>query len=140
MRLSKRVRVGDIAGRINEWGYREICIDRHLYRANRLAVFYMTGEWPTALVDHVDLNKANDRWSNLRHATHSQNHANSNAHADNTSGIKGVSWDASRRKWQAQIGVKGRNIYLGRHSTRAEAAAIYAAAAKKYFSEFARTP
>jgi hypothetical protein len=83
-------------------------------------------------MDHKNLNRADDRWSNLREATASQNQANILKKSSNTSGAKGVCWRKDSRKWQAQICINGKRRYLGSFDTR-EAAAAYAAAAKEHF-------
>ena len=65
-------RVGDRPGWVKPGrygGYLLICVERRIYRAHRLAWLYMTGNWPSAFLDHVDLNKKNNIFSNLREAT-----------------------------------------------------------------------
>lgn len=54
----------------------------------------------------------------------------------NTSGIKGVSWDKSRQKWQAYIKFKGKNYFLGRYDKKEDAAKIRKVAEDKVFGEF----
>lgn len=54
------------AGGRREGGYIVICIDGRNHRANRLAWFYVTGEWPRQDVDHGDGDPGNNRWTNLR--------------------------------------------------------------------------
>jgi hypothetical protein len=68
--------VGDVAGRVGGRGYRGIKIDKREYPAARLAWLYMTGEWPRAEIDHVNGNRVDNRWCNLREASNSQNNAN----------------------------------------------------------------
>jgi hypothetical protein len=90
------------------------------------------------MIDHRDGNRANNRWSNLRLATQSENSANRHRHINNTSGFKGVSlckWG----KWRACIEKNGRKIHLGMYDTPQAAHAAYVAAARKLFGEFART-
>ena len=118
-------------------GYNIICVQGRRYRANRLAWLYMTGEWPAGQVDHENRNRADDRWGNLRDATHAQNQMNSKTPKNNTSGIKGVSWHKATRSWRASISVDGRTRHLGHSRCRAEAACLYAIAANTYFGEFA---
>lgn len=42
-------------------------------RANRLAWLLMTGEWPRHVVDHIDHDRQNNSWRNLRDVTHRTN-------------------------------------------------------------------
>jgi hypothetical protein len=101
----------------------------------------MTGDWPKAEIDHQNMNHADNRFSNLRQATKSQNMANKHARSDNTSGFKGVWWLAlkgGRGKWQAQVKINGKRIHLGLFDDPQEAALMYATAACAVFGEFAK--
>lgn len=129
--------INDIAGSLSGTGYSRIKISKREYLSHRLAWFYMTGEWPSAEIDHVNLDKADNRWANLREATPSQNHANKGRLATNTSGFKGIT--RHRAKWKAAIEVHGRSFHLGVFDTPDAAHAAYAGAAKKYFDKYART-
>jgi hypothetical protein len=131
------VSLGSVCGRISRHGYREIRVDGVLHRANRLAWLYMTGEWPARVVDHINRNKADDSWSNLRLATNSENAANQCVRKSNVSGFVGVSWCADRQKWAAQIRIAGRKTNLGRFATAEEAAKAYDRAAFATFGGFA---
>jgi hypothetical protein len=44
--------------------------------AHRVAWFLMTGAWPEGVIDHVDGDRANNRWANLRDVTTKMNNAN----------------------------------------------------------------
>jgi hypothetical protein len=132
---AKNAVAGDIAGTPHNCGYVMICVDRRPYLAHRLAVFYVTGAWPRE-VDHIDMNKSNNRWINLRVATRSQNRANTRARADNTHGCKGVT--RQKKRWRPQIMVDGKRIQLGLFIRKEDAAKAYLLAAQKYFGEFAR--
>lgn len=55
---------------------------------------------------------------------------------NNTSGIKGVTWDKSREKWRAQIEFKGKNYHLGRYDRIEDAAQIRRIAEEKMFGDF----
>lgn len=112
-------------------GYTQIAVDGKFYRASRLAWFYMTGQWPKFEVDHKDRNPANDRWDNLKEVTSQQNKENTSAHVDSKSQVKGVSWDAKRQKWIAQICESGRNRNLGRYAKQEDAIAAYEKAAQE---------
>ncbi|WP_312414143.1 HNH endonuclease [Shinella sp.] len=131
----RRVRSGAKAGTIATDGYVVIRIDGRPYKAHRLAWLYMTGKWPDRFIDHIDLDKSNNKWANLREANDSQNMGNQAARS--ASGLKGVRKNC--RKWASSIKVNGVNILLGNFDTKEEAHAAYIRAANDYFGEFART-
>ena len=134
---SNRARVGAEAGTLSQ-GYRVIGFKNSYYRGHDIAWALVTGKWPKRRLDHKDRCRSNNRWSNLRPATKRQNAGNATIAKQNTSGFKGVSWHATRRKWGAYISRYNRTIYLGLYKTPQEAHAAYIAAAKKHFGEFAR--
>lgn len=92
---------------------------------------------PNTYVDHVNGNKLDNRRSNLRICTQSQNAANAPGRGG-TSRFKGVSFDKTRGKWLAGIRVNYVKQNLGRFATEKEAAEAYDYAAQKHFGEFAR--
>lgn len=105
--------------------------------AHRLAWFYVREIWPPGNLDHKNGNPDDNRWSNLRLATHAQNAANAKRNKNNTSGFKGVR-RANKAGWRASIWVNRKNIHLGCRATPAEAFELYKKAARHYFGEFAR--
>ncbi len=133
-----RQSAGAVAGSLNGSGYLLIRIDRRSYPAHRLAFVYMTGAWPENEIDHMNLDRADNRFENLREATHSQNMANGRRRSNNTSGLKGAHWRKRNRRWQAQIRVAGRKKHLGYFDTPEEANAAYREAATQHFGKFAR--
>lgn len=129
---------GRIAGSIRKSGHREIGIDGRQYPAGSLAWLYMHGRWPPRRVDHENNEPDDNRFTNLRLATVSQNMQNSRRRSDNKSGHKGVTWHAARKKWAAKITVDGRQIFLGHFDTAEAAGAARRKAAKKYHRAYAR--
>lgn len=93
---------GQRAGVAVKDGYIVICINRAKYRAHRLAFLYMTGQHAPDEIDHIDRNKHNNAWANLRAATHAENCANQPMRKNNTSGHRGVTWSKNRNKWFVQ--------------------------------------
>ena len=85
--------------------------------------------------DHINGKGLDNRRSNLRLCTHSQNMANRGPQKNNTSGYKGVSMNGA--KWRAVIMYKKRSFHLGNHDTREEAAHAYNEKAIELFREFA---
>ncbi len=88
-------------------------------------------------VDHINRDPLDNRRSNLRLATRTQQAANTGLRSDNTSGYKGVSWDRSRRCWYASIRNDGRSVALGGYPNPEDAARAYDVAALAAWGEFA---
>jgi len=102
----------------------------------------LMGEPKGLHIDHIDRNGLNNRRNakdgNLRVATASQNNCNASAHKDNVTGIKGVTWDRTRQKWQARICLSGKTVHLGRFRTLEAATNAYIAASAQVHGEFGR--
>lgn len=123
-----RNRPGVLAGNLEPNGYISICIDLHREKAHRLAWVYMTGARPKGLIDHIDGDPSNNRWINLRDASHAVNIQNQRkAHKDNASGLLGVSLHKEGR-WRAQIRCGSTRRSLGIYPTPEAAHAAYLAA------------
>lgn len=89
-------------------------------------------------VDHIhhgSLGFIDNRLSNLRLVTRSQNNQNHNLREDNTSGIRGVSWTPAQRKWQAHISVNAKRLSLGAFATIASARGARERAEKEFFGK-----
>lgn len=137
-RSGARSVIGTVAGHVRITGYRTIAFNGEKYAAHRLAWLYMTGEEPGILIDHVNGQRDDNRWENLRQATFAQNSANSTRQSNNTTGLKGVSvLPHSPNRWQAAIKRDGKNQYLGCFPTPELAHEAYMSAAKEAHGEFA---
>jgi hypothetical protein len=90
------------------------------------------------LIDHINGNGLDNRRTNLRPATSSQNAMNRGLRSDNTSGFKGVYWHRSSGCWAATIQHGDQRQHLGLFSSPIDAALAYDAAALHHFGEFAR--
>lgn len=86
-------------------------------------------------VDHVDRDGLNNKRSNLRPASTSENGGNSGLNRKNSSGYRGVC--RYRNRWLAFIGGKKRRTYLGSFATPEAAARAYDKAARERYGEFA---
>lgn len=134
---TNRVKTGDRAGHPDtQHGYRLIGIDGRVYHAGRLAFLYMTGTMP-AFVDHINRDRADDRWDNLRSVTRSQNQMNRTKQSNNTSGFKGVHFISATGRWRARIGANTQQQSLGVYDTPELAHRAYLIAAAKLHGEFA---
>ena len=89
-------------------------------------------------VDHINGNTLDNRKSNLRLATTSENSCNSRSHRATKSGIKGVSPSMTGKTWVASIRKDGKTRYLGCFQTKEDAAAAYARASAELQGEFGR--
>jgi len=127
--------IGKTAGTISAVGYIAIGIDAKIYSGHRLAFLYMTGEMPTE-VDHINRDPSDNRWSNLRSVTKSQNSLNRKMRPDNTSGYRGVVWHKRVNQWQARINVDGNRKHLGYFTCKHHAFCEYVLAARKHLGEF----
>lgn len=130
-------KVGETAGCVDKDGYRKIKINFRSYWEHRLAFLYMSGTHPNATVDHINGNRSDNRFENLREATHSQNNANKGASRSNKIGLKGVFRQGNR--YLAQICINNKRMRLGSFKTAESAHEAYCAAAEKHFGDFART-
>jgi hypothetical protein len=131
-------RAGKIAGANHGRGYRTIVVNDVEYLAHRLAWAMHYGSAPTDMqIDHINGDRKDNRISNLRIASHSDNCRNSKVRKHSKTGIKGVKKRGS--KWHVRIRVQGQEIWLGSYNTPDEARAAYNAAAEKYFGEFAES-
>lgn len=111
--------IGSFAGSVTNRGYISIGIKDKRYMAHRLAWLYMTGFWPKDQIDHINGNKNDNRWLNLREADNSQNQHNRKANANNSLGVKGVSRHGSR--YRAYASVNGKRHHIGTYATIDEA-------------------
>lgn len=134
---AKKSVIGCRAGFYSNLGYRQIRIKGKYFYEQRLAFVYMENYTIFKKeVDHINRNKGDNRWINLRLVTRNQNLANANIRFDNTSGIKGVNRYLKDNRWQARIGVNGKRIHLGYFDNKEEAAAAYQQAAIRYYGKY----
>ena len=129
-------RTGSRAGSLHSRGYICIQVDRKIYKAHRLAFLYMKNQIPTE-VDHINRIKSDNRWVNLRPATHQENMGNQGIRVNNTSGYNGVSWHKLTSKWMAYGARKGRLVHLGLFDSLEEAAVVAQAWREEIYGVFA---
>ena len=112
--MPPRGRIGQTAGHQNGNGYIRMSIHGRKYYAHRLAFLYMTGKNPE-VIDHIDNNPLNNKWSNLRDCDQSTNMANQK-------GRRGVRQRYGR--WYARFS----DNHIGVYDTESEAIAARKAA------------
>jgi hypothetical protein len=90
--------------------YIQVGFEKQVYFAHRLIFAMAHGYWPGE-VDHINCNKRDNRISNLREVTRSQNLTNKGLKSNNTSGVTGVSWDSTAKSWRAYVRVGGTAVF-----------------------------
>lgn len=131
---------GSLVGVKSKRDHTQIMVDGEVYETHQVIWLMMTGAWPSFEIDHKDLDTKNNKWRNLREATHTQNMANRPLYKSSTTGIKGVSLKKGRlgRPYVARITVLKKTINLGSFETAEAAGVAYRTASVIYFGEFAR--
>lgn len=127
VRTSNRINVGAVAGTRRPDGYLKISLLDSAFLAHRLAWLYVTGDWPKWQIDHINGVRSDNRWANLRDVPPYVNQGNQRvAHAKNkSSGLLGVTWNARKNKWAAQISATGKQIHIGLFDRPEDAHAAY---------------
>jgi hypothetical protein len=101
-------------------GYKCGKLFRKTLRAHRVAFALMTGRWPTE-VDHINRDKSDNRWCNLREVTRHENCQNRPRRVDNKFGHTGIAFHKRMGKWQAYITADNTNHHLGTFDSRDDA-------------------
>lgn len=126
---------GAIAGSIHSRGYINLVIDGKKYLAHRLAFLWVFGAFPSNHVDHINGDRKDNRWDNLRPCDRRMNLQNQRkAHIDSNSGFLGVSRASLahiKHPWRADICVAGKRKHLGCFATPEEAYKAYLEAKRK---------
>lgn len=134
----RKGKIGDVCGVVCSEGYVKISFAGVKYYAHRLALAYVNGVMPPDQVDHINGIRDDNRISNLREATGSQNGMNKPVQKNNTSGFKGVSWNKDRGKWAASVHINKRKIHLGLFDSLESAANAAASARISLHGEFSK--
>lgn len=136
LNIASKAKAGNKAGASIRSGYRIVQILNQNILVHRLAFLYMTGRMPK-FVDHINGNASDNRWTNLREATHQQNSCNGKIRSTNTTGFKGVCFNKARNSFTAQIVKNGKNHSLGYFKNAEDAHLAYCKAADTLHGEFA---
>ena len=130
--VSRNIKPGQVAGCINQYGYRKVAIDKKTMLVHRVIWAIVHGEFPNGLIDHINRDRLDNRISNLRIANDAQNAANK-SQSPGARNIRGVTRLKSG-KFQAAIG--GGRKYLGVFDTAEDAKEFYELASAMLYGEF----
>lgn len=127
VRPCQRIPAGTAAGGMNAEGYRTVRIDGRSYLAHRVVWLLQTGDWPQHDIDHINGDRADNRWGNLRDVSRAINNRNRVvASSRNSTGLLGVT--VGRYGFYADIGIDGKQVHLGHFKTAEEAHQAYLSA------------
>ena len=116
---------------------RQITIFGKHYKTHRIIYLMFHGYMPLE-VDHIDNNSLNNRIENLRKANRSEQSCNTRLRKTSKTGIKGVSWDTSRKKWVVVVNKNKKTVYRQRFDNLELAELVATEARNKYHSSFVR--
>lgn len=119
------VRQGAKAGWVHPRGYTHINIKGRTYAAHRLAWLWVTGTWPDDQIDHINGERSDNRFANLRMCTGVENVQNTGIYRNNKSGYPGVGFHKASGRWRARIDRGNRQKHLGLFDTAEEAFQAY---------------
>jgi len=129
-RTQGRMKAGEIAGAITANGYLKVAVNNKQYYVHRLVYMWVTGNDPCDLdMDHINADRTNNRFWNLRTCTRTENNFNR----------KAIGYVRVGKRYYARICVGNRQVVsLGGYATPQEAEAAYKKAALELHGEFAR--
>lgn len=124
------------AGRIKSDGYVQIGINRKRYAAHRLAWLYIYGEWPKNEIDHINGFRNDNRLSNIRESTRSENMQNKKtSHKNNKCKYLGVYFCNRSKRFVSIIALNNKTKYIGKFNDPESAHDAYLKA-KRELHEF----
>lgn len=127
--------VGRFIGTKNTQGYLVANINKKVHLLHRLAHYLMIGDWPEGQIDHINRNRDDNRWENLRVVTTRQQSFNKSGWS--RLGVKGICKYSGRKKhWCARVRADGKLLHCSYHYTREEALEVYKIAAEKYHGDY----
>jgi hypothetical protein len=135
-RARGKIKAGSKAGHLEPRGYTVIELNGIRYKAHRLIFMMFNGYMPYQ-VDHEDNDPSNNKIENLRAASHGENQNNRPLQKNNTSGVKGVHWRKSIKKWAVQLQVDKKVKYFGSYFDLEVARFVSETMRYKYHGKFA---
>lgn len=110
---NKLLPIGRECKSIDVHGYYQLSAYKKIYKLHRLCWLYMTGKMPDGQIDHINHNRTDNRWCNLRVVDNKENHKNRPLQCNNKSGVPGVCFSSKYNKYRSYITLSGKQIHLG---------------------------
>jgi len=110
----KYAKAGQVVGTLANGGYLHVQYSPHLYRLHRLIWLLYYGEWPKHEIDHQNGVRTDNRIENLRDVTRIENMKNHKISSLNKTGVIGVFWHSSHKRWVAKVFSGKKCIFLYR--------------------------
>lgn len=123
---------GTHPGTLSDQGYWMISVCSKQHRAHRLAWLYVTGAWPTGEIDHLNGERIDNRWENLRDVQRHVNAQNKRrAQSNSKTGLLGACWATRDQCFISRIKADGKYRSLGAFKTAEAAHAAYVDAKRR---------
>lgn len=125
---SRRCQPGQKAGSVSNDGYLVVGLAGKPRLVHKVVWYYVTGHWPEypeEVIDHIDRNRLNNKWSNLRIGTVTENAQNRSTNKNSSTGCKGVSFDNKTGTYYVQKQRNNVRVTRSGFKTLEEARKIY---------------
>lgn len=133
-----RAVAGAIVGTRFSKGYLRFKTGGHHYFLHRVAWMMTYGRWPDGFIDHINGNTSDNRISNLRECSMSENICNQKVRSDSGTGMKGVNYRKNDQRYVAYVNKDGKRHYLGSFVNAEDAYSAATKARSDLHGEFAR--
>lgn len=131
---ANNIKPHSLAGSVQNTGYLAISIYGKKYLCHRLAFLYVNGKWPEYQVDHINGDRSDNSWKNLREATNSQNGINKPVRKDSSTQVKNVHKNGSG--FIVRMVINGKDKCFGTYPDIELAMLVAEEARNKYQGEF----
>lgn len=115
----------------NDTGYRDLSFEGRTWKVHRFIWKLQTGQDPE-YIDHIDGDRMNNVWSNLREVSWQENLRNKQKYQGYSTPVTGVTRRSGRKPWIARIGVDGSVLHLGSFEKKEDAIAARKSAETRF--------
>jgi hypothetical protein len=120
---SPKNEIGGIAGRLDSGGYVQLTFNYRRIYAHRVAFLFMMKRWPNGPIDHINGNRSDNSWDNLRESSTRENGINRKEHRRGQ--LPGAVQNNATGKYYPKIWVGKKRVSLGVFDTAEQAHNAY---------------